>query len=1184
MNFVSSITWNESTPSPALSLGSVGSNRLVLVALHSKSPITGAFLHPVGEVTIGGVSLAQLATTPVGGGNSNTHLDLYVAYEADLGSLSGDQTIAVGGTINNQKFAAFSYSDMPQTPVVPFFDQESTLRDTMTRNEAVEANGGLLQLVWNTPNGAGASTFDPALTTHYNFNPGSPNGWIAGASLQTAAAIPSKDWVTSVATGNQSNLMTVTLVFPAVAAASGGTDTYRSDAGSGGFQTTVAGPLSATPAAGIAVGSRVWVPDDSAGRRTLNADGTFSSTNPGVDVIDYLVLDTTNNVWVSYSTTTGGSGAVGSLSFAGDLFHGTLNVAFTTDVDLVGLSGLEVVFSDGTNTVEIPVNNILPTGGVIDFFLFGLVDEELGQANGIEAEIFNDVFLTQNGVTLAQGTYRSRGPSNGYLREPLSLDAGALPNLTVGQQFMIEDLRGGTMTPQGVYTRAIDDAFTLAYYTHDSGLWTRHTLDYSGAFIDAEISHNLDVIAGAFDWATVGGVNSGSTDWTASGNCVSPNLLNQPGTIQFPNVRLTQDLISVVLMYGSANDNDNISAGFFTGTDYLNGNFGAIVSNGTGEPDRYEFKRRVQGATNNLNFALIPILEPDAMLVLELFKPSSTFTLFHVDPVGTRTEIRSFVDETHTGLEYPGLVYEASNTNGTCLKAFGFNGQSSLQLSIVNGTSGVADVDGTDVLTFTEDHAPATVTYTDVKGQAVVDANPVVVGSRSVSTNVDLSALWKGDITVSTSSGLSRSAFYAAPDGFKFVNLGQVVSGIMNTAQWAANSQLTYPDDVAIDENGHVTGLLPQLPKMYAIAENTGSGYGAAAVEYFFEDIRENLTPIPDLTVNENGAFSLNLADYYNGTVTLPEHPAPEGIGSSGSGLVIDVTGLPASFSRSGAVVSSASVTAAVADYTIDVTVTDPAGNVQADQFVLSVVSGETMLATVGGTGGLTADLTVAVALNGSVTGTGDVAGELSTEAAALVATLSGTGGLTAELTVSNLNVEDGTGLADSNAYHDVEYMRTYLAARGRSAELTSHSDDAIESAIVQAADYMEARFGSRWRGVRIDRVQGRSAAESQGLAWGRVGRTSEGVPFDNSAVPDAIKEASTEYVLRVLSGTTLLPDVSASASSGSSTGRKLKLGPLELQTSGSSSTSSSSAFPTFPAVDRLLAPYLRSSGSVIRH
>jgi hypothetical protein len=105
---------------------------------------------------------------------------------------------------------------------------------------------------------------------------------------------------------------------------------------------------------------------------------------------------------------------------------------------------------------------------------------------------------------------------------------------------------------------------------------------------------------------------------------------------------------------------------------------------------------------------------------------------------------------------------------------------------------------------------------------------------------------------------------------------------------------------------------------------------------------------------------------------------------------------------------------------------------------------------------------------------------------------------------------EDGSGLSAANAYDDVAFVDAYHADRGNA--LWTGADTVKEQAIVRATDYVDKRFGTKFRGFK--------RAKSQGLEWPRLSA------FDNDDflysgteddVPRQLKKAIAEYALIAL-------------------------------------------------------------------
>ena len=101
---------------------------------------------------------------------------------------------------------------------------------------------------------------------------------------------------------------------------------------------------------------------------------------------------------------------------------------------------------------------------------------------------------------------------------------------------------------------------------------------------------------------------------------------------------------------------------------------------------------------------------------------------------------------------------------------------------------------------------------------------------------------------------------------------------------------------------------------------------------------------------------------------------------------------------------------------------------------------------------------------------------------------------------------ETGAGLTDSNAYMTVEEFKAHHTDRGQAAATDgTFTDGDIENLIVQATDYLDKRFGVRFRGSKSD--------SRQALQWPRTDA------YDNadyliSGVPAQVKKACAEYAL----------------------------------------------------------------------
>ena len=113
--------------------------------------------------------------------------------------------------------------------------------------------------------------------------------------------------------------------------------------------------------------------------------------------------------------------------------------------------------------------------------------------------------------------------------------------------------------------------------------------------------------------------------------------------------------------------------------------------------------------------------------------------------------------------------------------------------------------------------------------------------------------------------------------------------------------------------------------------------------------------------------------------------------------------------------------------------------------------------------------------------------------------------------------VEDGTGLTGANSYASVAYADDYHDGRGN----TSWTDDSVvdsdkQDALVRATDYVEKRFGSKFRGWR--------GSSTQSLQWPRIDAEDD-AGYLLSEIPDKLRQAVAEYALRSISLHELSPD-----------------------------------------------------------
>lgn len=150
--------------------------------------------------------------------------------------------------------------------------------------------------------------------------------------------------------------------------------------------------------------------------------------------------------------------------------------------------------------------------------------------------------------------------------------------------------------------------------------------------------------------------------------------------------------------------------------------------------------------------------------------------------------------------------------------------------------------------------------------------------------------------------------------------------------------------------------------------------------------------------------------------------------------------------------------------------------------------------------------------------------------------------------------VEDGTGLADAEAYCSVAAMRAYCDGRG--LDLTGVTDLRIEQLLRAATDYL-FDFTSSWQGQRL--------TSTQALDWPRTGVYLNGFAQPAAPLPAGLVQASAALAYKARTGPLVRDTTSAAV-------KRLKLGPLEKEYDTATPPGNSTA-PRYPDVNRLLAP-----------
>jgi hypothetical protein len=168
------------------------------------------------------------------------------------------------------------------------------------------------------------------------------------------------------------------------------------------------------------------------------------------------------------------------------------------------------------------------------------------------------------------------------------------------------------------------------------------------------------------------------------------------------------------------------------------------------------------------------------------------------------------------------------------------------------------------------------------------------------------------------------------------------------------------------------------------------------------------------------------------------------------------------------------------------------------------------------------------------------------------------------------LEVEDGTGKANAEAYISAADATAYHAARANAAWAAVADDATREAYLRRATDYM-AVYRDRWAGWRVSTTQAldwpryevpirdASYAGAQLLAY-----------YPADAVPVQVQRACAELALRAIDGD-LNADLAAPVIEET-------VGPITTKYADGARQSK-----TFPAIDAMLAPFLDGSGNSLK-
>lgn len=170
------------------------------------------------------------------------------------------------------------------------------------------------------------------------------------------------------------------------------------------------------------------------------------------------------------------------------------------------------------------------------------------------------------------------------------------------------------------------------------------------------------------------------------------------------------------------------------------------------------------------------------------------------------------------------------------------------------------------------------------------------------------------------------------------------------------------------------------------------------------------------------------------------------------------------------------------------------------------------------------------------------------------------------------LVVEDGTGVAGADAYVTTAYVDAYdtgyVGSSGTPSWATANAA-AKEKAVRIATEYLDARYGTVWRGNKLK--------NTQGLDWPRDGaEDDDGFSLDDM-VPEDLKRACAILSIKSAGGESFLPDV---ANPGMIESKSVTAGSVSVSktfVSGMSQTKQ------FPKVEAMVSQLILAGDRIIR-
>lgn len=155
--------------------------------------------------------------------------------------------------------------------------------------------------------------------------------------------------------------------------------------------------------------------------------------------------------------------------------------------------------------------------------------------------------------------------------------------------------------------------------------------------------------------------------------------------------------------------------------------------------------------------------------------------------------------------------------------------------------------------------------------------------------------------------------------------------------------------------------------------------------------------------------------------------------------------------------------------------------------------------------------------------------------------------------------------------YGTLAEHNAYWASHGNPSTWTGATDAVKTAAFVTASEYLDAKYGTAWKGWK--------AVEGQVLAWPRSGVVDNDYrSVSSTTVPQTIKDVVSILAHEVIKGVVLMPDVAAGEIGAAQiTGKTEKVGPISESTTYAEGSATISTMPRF----RRVSAMLRASGLI---